>query len=147
MLSFLSRLFRPTAKPPSDAARSLDPERFIYVMIPGDIQPILRGERFEDPLDEALQAAALGNVTGGGSQLDNPYPDGRPRVAFCGIDIDVTDRDRALELLREKLVGLGAPEGTEVHYSVKAAMLLDRFANGVWDCGLPRTFKHPGFGI
>jgi hypothetical protein len=67
----------------------LDPQLFVYVKIPGDIQPLARGERFEDPLQVALQAEQLGNVSGGGSQLDDPYPDGRPRVEFSGLDVDV----------------------------------------------------------
>ncbi len=147
MISFLRRLLDFTAKSASNAEASLNSQRFIYVMIPGDIQPLVRGERFEDPLDDALQAVELGNVSGGGSQLDDPYPDGRPRVAFCGIDIDVVERDRALDVVRGKLTELDAPEGTEIHYTVETVMLQDRFANGAWDRGLPRTFKHPGFGV
>lgn len=147
MLTFLRSLFSSSPKPPSDGGASLDPQRFIYVIIPGDIQPLSRGEQFEDPLDEALQALELGNVSGGGSQLDDPYPDGRARVAFCGIDIDVVERVRALELIRVKLRELHAPEGTEIHYTAGAVMLLDRFSKGAWDICLPRTFKHPGFGV
>src|SRR5689334_5442375 len=86
------------------AHQSLDPGLFIYVKIPGDIQPLVRGERFEDPLQAALEERGLGAISGGGSQLDDPYPDGRPRVEFCGIDVDVTDREQARAFLMKKLV-------------------------------------------
>jgi hypothetical protein len=42
---------------------------FFYVRIPGDVQPIERGERYEDPLQTALEVEDLGEVTGGGSQM------------------------------------------------------------------------------
>jgi hypothetical protein len=124
-----------------------EPHLFIYVMIPGDIQPIAREERFGEPLGAALQDAGLGKVSGGGSQLDDPYPYGSPRVEFCGIDIDVIDRDRARSLLRQKLVELRAPSGTELHFTKEGAMLLDRFSDGGWIEALPRTVTHPAFGI
>jgi hypothetical protein len=147
MINFIRRLFGQSAKAPSETRPSWDPQQFVYVMIPGDIQPLVRGERFEDPLADALQLAGLGEVSGGGSQLDDPYPDGRPRVAFCGIDIDVVDRDRALGTIRHKLIELDAPEGTELHYTEGTTMLLDRLSNRAWDQRLPRSLKHPGFGV
>lgn len=42
---------------------------FFYVRIPEDVQPIARGARYEDPLQAALHAEDLGEVTGGGSQM------------------------------------------------------------------------------
>lgn len=147
MISSLRRLFGWAQSTPSASPPGFDPQQFMYVMIPDDIQPLARGERFEDPLEAVLQAARLGSISGGGSQLDDPYPDGRPRVAFCGIDIDVVDLDRALGAIRRKLGELDAPEGTEVHYTVGETMLLDRLANGVWHQRLPRSLKHPEFGV
>ncbi len=83
---------------------------FFYVRIPGDIQPILRGERFEEPLQAALEAADLGEVSGGGSQLA-----GRGKeIEFCGLDVEVTDRERGLSLIREVMHRLDAPRGTVI---------------------------------
>ena len=129
------------------AHQSLDPGLFIYVKIPGDIQPLVRGERFEDPLQAALEERGLGAISGGGSQLDDPYPDGRPRVEFCGIDVDVTDREQARAFLMKKLVELTAPPGTELHYTRDGVRLLDRYENGAWNEGMIRTATHPGFGV
>jgi hypothetical protein len=83
---------------------------FFYVRIPGDIQPIERAERFEDPLQAALDAASLGEVSGGGSQLAGQGKE----IEFCGLDVEVTDRDRGLQLIREVMRRLRAPPGTVI---------------------------------
>jgi hypothetical protein len=147
MLNALRKLLGRKPKDQVTTTSSWDPHLFIYVKIPGDIQPLVRGERFEDPLEAVLEASKLGNISGGGSQLDDPYPDGRPRVEFCGIDVDVTDTDRARTLLREELIKLQAPDGTELHYTRNGAKLLDRFEGGSWSEGIVRTLTHPGFGV
>ena len=38
------------------------------------VEPIDRGERYEDPLQDALSAAKAGTVTGGGVQASLPVP-------------------------------------------------------------------------
>jgi len=42
-------------------------QHFFYVLIPESLGPIDRGEKYEDPLIDAL--GELGQVTGGGSQM------------------------------------------------------------------------------
>jgi len=42
---------------------------FVVARLWEPIQPLDRGDRYEDPLDAALSAAGWGDVTGGGSQL------------------------------------------------------------------------------
>ena len=86
-----------------------DGKHFFYVRIPENIGPLDRGDRYEDPLQEALTAAKLGEVTGGGSQLG----DGNS-VEYCGIDIVATDRERALALILETMQSLGAPSSTVI---------------------------------
>src|SRR5664279_2783443 len=76
---------------------------FFYVRIPEDVQPIERGERYEDPLQAALNAEDLGKVTGGGSQMG----EGKS-IAFCGLDVEVYDRDRGIALIRSVMRRLGA---------------------------------------
>ena len=82
---------------------------FFYVRIPGNIQPIERAERFEDPLQAALENEELGEVTGGGSQMG----EGKT-VEFCGLDVEVTDRDRGLQVIRAVMRRLAAPPGTVI---------------------------------
>ncbi len=147
MFDALRKLFGSKAATGAQKASELDEERFIYVMIPGDIQPLARGERFEDPLEDALREAGIGTISGGGSQLDDPYPDGRPRVAFCGLDVDVRNLEAGRQLIMQRMKTLGAPVGTELHYTIGAKKLLDRFSGDRWEEGLPRTMLHPGFGV
>ena len=82
-------------------------EHFFYVRIPESIGPHERGTRYEEPLQEALTTAGLGEVTGGGSQLG----EGRS-IAYCGVDVVVTDRGRGLALLRQVMQRLGASPHT-----------------------------------
>ena len=80
--------------------------------------PIDRGEKYEDPLDEALQKAGFGEVTGGGSQLGGPNPDGSPHIEWVGIDVDLTDLSKGLPFLKHELKRLGAPQGTTLEFKV-----------------------------
>lgn len=129
-----------------DEADTFNVEQFIYVKIPGHIEPIERGE-FEDRISPLLQQANLGEISGGGSLLGDARPDGTRPIEFCGIDIDATDRNAALELLRSLLPTLDVPAGTELHYTRQGARLLDRYAADGWQHGLSRVQLHPGFGI
>lgn len=124
-----------------------DVERFVYLKIPGDIGPRERAERFEDPIDAALAQDELGEVSGGGSSLGHARADGSRPIEFCGIDIDVTDREVALALLRVLLPGLGLPAGSELHYTAAGRQLQDVFGGDAWDVGVARSFLHPGFDV
>jgi hypothetical protein len=122
-----------------------DPERFVYVKIQDSVGPLERGDKYEDELQELLTDRGLGEITGGGSQLGEDNPDGTPTIAFCGLDIDAADRDAVVALLRERLPSLGAPAGTEVHYTASGAKLQDVLRRTGWVVGLSRTFLHPYF--
>jgi hypothetical protein len=149
-VSILGRLKRVFAgREPAPEAREggeFHPARFVYVMLPEPTEPIERGDKYEDPLDLLLNEAGLGEITGGGSQLGDPQPDGTPTVEFCGLDVTVTDLDGALALLRTHLPRLGAPVGTEIHYTLDGARLQDELASGGWSIARVRTSLHPYFG-
>jgi hypothetical protein len=82
---------------------------FFYVRIPGDIQPLEREERFEAPLEIALEESELGSITGGGSQLGEGTT-----VEYCGIDVVVSDRAQALALIRKVMQGVRCPPATVI---------------------------------
>ena len=88
---------------------------FVYVKIPGNIGPMERGKRFEDPLQGALSREHLGEVTGGGSQLAD---EDTSTILFCGLDIDVYEVERGIALLRRELIRLKAPRDTFLLYEV-----------------------------
>ena len=90
---------------------------FVYIKIPGNLDPMDRGELFENPLQEALDKERLGGITGGGSQLSDPNESGNS-IDFCGIDVDLYDAARGLALLRNELVRLQSPPGTMLLYEL-----------------------------
>ena len=57
----LTRLFKFSAPRPAAAGE------IVLARLNARAQPMDRGEVFEDPLDGVLQAAGIGNVTGGGT--------------------------------------------------------------------------------
>ena len=83
----------------------------IFAELPCYIEPIDRGERFEDPLSAQLSAAKQGEVTGGGTQMSD-----EGGIAGVGIDIDVANLDDAIALTIKTLNELGAPKGSTLTF-------------------------------
>lgn len=83
---------------------------FVLARFYEHIMPIDRGSRYEDPLNDALESAGIGRVTGGGSQLTD---DGR--IAFADIEIELANLDAALQAAVDALERAGAPRGSEIH--------------------------------
>ena len=84
----------------------------LTVTIPGNIQPLERGARFADPLDQALKAAALGEIGDEGTQMG--VVDGRLGVVAADVEVHVSDLDRGLTLVRQVLKAAGAPPATTI---------------------------------
>lgn len=97
---------------------SHDNPLFVYIRMPGDLDPQDRWERFADSLGEELEKDDLGTVTGGGSQFSEPDEDGNDFVEFCGIDVDLYDAVKGLALLRRELLRLQVPTGTVLLYEL-----------------------------
>ncbi len=74
------------------------------------IQPIQRGDLYEDPLNVLLRKQSLGEVTGGGTQLGKDY-----EIEFCDIEIQLYDSsDKSLETVKGSLEELGARKGSKL---------------------------------
>ncbi len=84
---------------------------FVFAKIQDTVMPIERGEKYEDPLGEALEKAKLGEVTGGGTMQNK---DGS--IAWVGVDIELVNLDQALEFTKKKLRELGAPHGSVLEF-------------------------------
>src|SRR5687768_15581973 len=87
----------------------MTPSQFIIARLYEHVEPIDRGERYEDPLDAALEAAKLGRVTGGGSQLNESG-----RIDFAELEIELSNLDDALTTVISALEAAGAPAGSEI---------------------------------
>jgi len=61
-------------------------------------------DEIEDPLDDALKAAGLGEVTGGGTGM-----------GISNVDVEVTDAEAGLALVRQVLRALGVAKSTIIN--------------------------------
>ena len=123
-----------------------EPE-LIYVYLPESLGPIDRGDKYEDPIIDELERSGLGEVSGGGSSLGEPRPDGTRLIESCGIDIDTHDSTAARELLRELLPKLGCPKGTRLQYTQSDRPLQDEFDGTGWALEREAAPPDPGLGI
>ena len=73
------------------------------------IEPIDRGNRYEDPLQAALEEREAGRVTGGGSQLNESGG-----IDYADIEIELANLEGALDLAVATLENAGAPQGSEI---------------------------------
>ena len=73
-------------------------------------QPIERGDLYEDPLQEMLETTGIGEVTGGGTQVDE-----KGEIEFCDIEIYLQDTAPAtINALIGMLEKLGCPKGSKL---------------------------------
>jgi hypothetical protein len=93
---------------------AVDSERFPHLVIariPEHIEPLDRGARYEDPVQDALAIRSLGKVTGGGSQL-TPAAE----IGYVDVEMALADLDEALDVAKRVLEDAGAPVGSELLY-------------------------------
>jgi len=83
--------------------------KFLEVRVNDKCRPIERGD-YEDPLDDALKALDLGEVTGGGTQFNEDRV-----IEYCYIDVSVTgDLNEAKKVIKNTLEGNGLPKGSKI---------------------------------
>jgi hypothetical protein len=81
----------------------------LWITINARLRPLDRGERYEDPLEEALDAKAPGSAIGGGGTLMSP--EGEPTLS--DVDLDVAgDPQAVLALTIATLEAAGIPKGS-----------------------------------
>jgi hypothetical protein len=82
-----------------------------YARLNARILPLDRGDRYEDPLTEALGENGFAEVTGGGTgQSENG------EIAYCGIDLTLFDLEKGVPFICEFLAARGAPRGSALEY-------------------------------
>jgi hypothetical protein len=96
-----SRLFGRESKPSGT---------LVMVRLNERAQPIDRGERYEDPLQELLVKNGWGDVTGGGSQLTE-----LGEIEYCELELVLSQvTPEILRAIADKLESLGAPVGSRI---------------------------------
>lgn len=95
---------------------------FVYAQLNAKIMPLDRGDRFEDPLNDALMER--GEVTGGGTMQTEAG-----EIEYCGIDIDLYDVEQGIPFVTEVLTRCGAPKGSKLQYRVGDEQIEVPFGN------------------
>ena len=94
------------------AEAAVDRDRFPHLVIariPEHIEPMDRGARYEDPVQDALAIRELGVVTGGGSQLT-----AAAEIGYVDVELALADLNGALEVVQRILEDAGAPVGSQL---------------------------------
>ena len=91
-------------------SKIFDVSHTIRILLNARLRPLDRASRYEDPLQEALDAQAPGSrVTDGGTLLSPER-----EVQSCDFDIELDgDPDTGLRLVIDTLDALGAPRGSK----------------------------------
>ena len=86
------------------------PSEFIVVNLNAKLQPMHRGEFFEDPIDQKIQELSLGTVTGGGTLQSEGG-----EIENCDIEIQVQSVEpEAIESIKKIFESFGAPKGSKI---------------------------------
>ncbi|MCL2854019.1 MAG: hypothetical protein FWE21_00190 [Defluviitaleaceae bacterium] len=83
--------------------------RYLTLEINGKLQPLDRGEIYEDILMEELEKAGIGSVDGGGTLMEK---DGS--IALCDIGISLNNGQEAMGKLMLILQALCLPKGSRL---------------------------------
>lgn len=84
--------------------------QFLVARLNARLQPVHRGEFFEDPLDAVLKKHSLGEVSGGGTMQTKSG-----EIEYCDIEIQVSSSSaEAISLVATTLDQLGAPKGSKL---------------------------------
>jgi len=49
--------------------------------------------------------------------MSAPDQDGKRSIVYVGLDVDLSDFDRGLPLMKSELIRLGVPDGTVLEYA------------------------------
>lgn len=84
--------------------------QFIVVNLNARIQPLHRGEIYEDPLDEMLAENNFGEVSGGGTLQAQSG-----EIESCDIEIQVINsNEKTISSIKDILEDIGVPIGSKI---------------------------------
>jgi hypothetical protein len=84
--------------------------QFIVVNLNARIQPMHRGEIYEDPLDEILSKNSVGEIAGGGTLQAQSG-----EIESCDVEIQVnSSSEDTIALIKHSLETIGVPKGSKL---------------------------------
>lgn len=87
--------------------------QFIVATINARIQPMHRGEIYEDPLDIILTKNGIGQVIGGGTLQSQSG-----EIEYCDVEIQVkSSSNKTVDLIKSSLEKIGVPKGSKIRVS------------------------------
>ncbi|MGB1251105.1 MAG: hypothetical protein ACPG8W_10855 [Candidatus Promineifilaceae bacterium] len=86
---------------------------FAYAQLNARVQPFDRGDRYADPLQEALETNGWGEVVGGGTMQKK-----NGEINYCGLDIELKDVEQAVPFICDVLTKCGAPKGSHLLFDL-----------------------------
>jgi hypothetical protein len=105
---------------------------FLFLKIPVMAYVSGHARELEDKVDHILKEHGVGSVAGWGESLGAALADGSRPVAYTRIDIDISNLVLARQLLQANLPSLGAPTGTQIHYTIDRRRLKDVYVEPDW---------------
>jgi hypothetical protein len=106
-MGFLSTLFGCSPKPSSKA--DTDYRISATAEFNHKIGPIDRGERYEDPLGDALSEKGFGEVDGGGTMQSK-----EGEILFIDVHMHLSNPDESIPFVTRMLEEQGAPKGSKL---------------------------------
>lgn len=81
----------------------------ITIQLNHKIDPMLRGDIYEDPLQDYFDEVGWGEVSGGGTLLSDEFG-----IDYCDVEIDVPQLTTTLPLIIHFIEAQGAPKGSKL---------------------------------
>jgi hypothetical protein len=73
------------------------------------LMPMDRGERYEDPLNDALAKNGYGATDGGGTMMEKSK-----EIEYIDVEMNLTQTDKSIPFVIEHLESYGAPKGSKL---------------------------------
>lgn len=127
---------------PAACPATLPDMHFVYVKVPQRRHATPDLEDLHNALQLALDQAQAGGILGWGTSLPAAEAAAGAPGSFHRIDIELQAPEAGLQVLREALSRLGAPAGTELHYTQDGTAWQQSLSVQGWSAPMPGSGTH-----
>ena len=115
---------------------------FVYIKLPLDRLGALTPDALHQALERELKATGVGALVSWGTSLPAPGAREGAPGSFHRVDVEVQELASGMGVLRDVLAALGAPYGTELHFTVNQVALQQSWSAAGWGEHVPSTGTH-----
>jgi len=112
---------------------------FAYIKVPHHSLPGQAFDALHYALEQELTAAGVGELISWGTSLPSARARESDPGSFHRVDVELRQLATGLDLLREALLKVGVPHGTELHYTVQGATRQQTLTEGGWGAEVQST--------